>query len=283
MADHAHNLKARSWNTDGPVGVPTRGTTGYNRLRKSDRWLVAQPRVQAQLRSAIMHEHRNPVAVDVGYGASHTTTCEWARWLRTIAPTVEVTGLEIEPSRVLPDREGVHFALGGFELAGLQADIVRAFNVLRQYDVDQVQAAWDTMRANLRPGGVIIEGTCDEVGRRSCWVLLDEAGPQSLTLAWDPQDIEKPSDLAERLPKILIHRNTPGHLIYDVLAELDRCWERAAPLAVFGPRVRWRSAKQEFLGSLGDAHTPAARLNPRRRLADNSLTLPWSLVCEPVH
>lgn len=130
---------------------------------------------------------------------------------------------------------------------------------------------------------MIIEGTCDEVGRRSCWVLLDEAGPQSLTLAWDPQDIEKPSDLAERLPKILIHRNTPGHLIYDVLAELDRCWERAAPLAVFGPRVRWRSAKQEFLGSLGDAHSPAARLNPRRRLADNSITLPWSLVCEPVY
>lgn len=229
VADHAHNLKARSWNTDGPVGVPTRGTTGYNRLRKSDRWLVAQPRVQAQLRGAVLHEQRNPVAVDVGYGASHTTTCEWARWLRTIAPTVEVTGLEIEPSRVLPDREGVHFALGGFELAGLQADVVRAFNVLRQYDVDQVQAAWDTMRANLRPGGVIIEGTCDEVGRRSCWVLLDEVGPQSLTLAWDPQDIEKPSDLAERLPKILIHRNTPGHLIYDVLAELDHCWERAAP------------------------------------------------------
>lgn len=274
MADHAHNLRARSWTTDGPVGVPTRGTTGYNRLRKSDRWLVAQDRVQTHMRD-VQLSGRNPVAIDVGYGASHTTTVEWARFLRTLAPQVEVTGLEIEPSRVLPPRDGVRFALGGFELAGMKADVVRAFNVLRQYDVDQVRDAWATMQAGLHDGGVIIEGTCCEVGRRSTWVLLDKEGPQTLTMSWWPQELEKPSDIAERLPKALIHLNTPGHAIYDVLQEMDAAWNQAAPLAVFGPRVRWREALNYF-----HATTELPRLTPRRRLSDNSLTVPWSAVSE---
>jgi len=272
VADHAHNLRARSWNTDGPVGVPTRGTTGYNRLRKADRWLVAQLRVQALLRSAEL-SGRAPVAIDVGYGASHTTTVEWARFLRSVAPSVQVTGLEIEPSRVLPPRDGVTFALGGFELAGMRADVVRAFNVLRQYDASQVRDAWATMQAGLQPGGVIIEGTCCEVGRRSAWVLLDQHGPQSLTMAWTPGCLERPSDIAERLPKVLIHRNTPGHAIYDVLREMDAAWNLAAPLAVFGPRVRWRAAVEHFHTATG-----IRRMTSRRRHSDSSLTLPWSAV-----
>lgn len=272
MADHAHNLRARSWNTDGPVGVPTRGTTGFNRLRKADRWLVAQPHVQDLFRRQLL-AGRAPVAVDVGYGASHTTTVEWARFLRTLAPSAQVTGLEIEPSRVLPPRDGVNFALGGFELAGMRADVVRAFNVLRQYDASQVRDAWATMQAGLRPGGVIIEGTCCEVGRRSSWVLLDEHGPQTLTMAWTPGAVDKPSDIAERLPKVLIHLNTPGHKIFEVLREMDAAWDMAAPLAVFGPRVRWREAVNYFHSATG-----LPRLTPRRRLSDSSLTLPWSAV-----
>ena len=37
--------------------------------------------------------------------------------------------------------------------------------------------------AALGPGGVIVEGTCDEWGRRSAWVALDADGPLTLTLA----------------------------------------------------------------------------------------------------
>ena len=36
----------------------------------------------------------------------------------------------------------------------------------------------------------------------------------SLTLACDPFAIDKPSDLAERLPKVLIHHNVPGQPIH---------------------------------------------------------------------
>ncbi|KAB3522703.1 class I SAM-dependent methyltransferase [Corynebacterium sp. zg254] len=283
MADHAHNLRARSWTSDGPIGIPTRGTTGFNRLRKSDRWIASHPLLRRQFQRAIIHEQRSPVAVDVGYGASHTTTCEWARFLRTVHPSqhhpVQVTGLEIEPSRVLPPRDGVTFALGGFELAGMRADLIRAFNVLRQYDVDQVYAAWDTMRSRLRPGGLIIEGTCDEIGRRSCWVLLDQDGPLTLTMAWDPFDVHTPSDIAERLPKALIHNNTPGHRIHDILTAMDDAWERAAPLAVFGPRTRWRQALDTFLSESGD-EGGLRTLQARRRIQDNTITLPWNMVAD---
>ena len=34
--------------------------------------------------------------------------------------------------------------------------------------------------------GLIVDGTCDELGRRCCWVLLDADGPINLTLACDP-------------------------------------------------------------------------------------------------
>ncbi|TYR15202.1 class I SAM-dependent methyltransferase [Corynebacterium urealyticum] len=276
MADHAHNLRARSWSQDGPVGVPTRGTTGFNRLRKADRWLAHHPAVRAAF-DAASSSGRRPLAVDVGYGASHTTTVEWAGWLRRVDPKVRVLGLEIEPSRVLPPRDGVEFALGGFELAGHRAELVRAFNVLRQYDVSEVLAAWQMMIAGLSPGGQIIEGTCDEVGRRAAWVLLDESGPQTLTLAWDPADVDKPSDVAERLPKALIHENTEGHKIFALLQAADAAWDRAAGYAPYGPRVRWRFARADRLSQL-----PAelAKLNPRRRMQDNLLTVPWELVSD---
>src|SRR4029450_8504546 len=90
--------------------------------------------------------------------------------LERLSPEVdrlEVVGLEIDPARVTAvaadrDPPRVDFRVGGFELAGLQPVLVRAFNVLRQYDEASAAEALDTMRAALCPGGVIVEGTCDE-------------------------------------------------------------------------------------------------------------------------
>ena len=49
----------------------------------------------------------------------------------------------------------------------------------------------------------------------------------------------RPSDVAERLPKALIHRNVPGERVHAWLAALDEAWTRAAVLAPFGARQRW--------------------------------------------
>lgn len=266
MADHAHNLRA-SAGAGRPFGVITRGTTNPNRLRRCDRWLAAQPEVAALLRHVPA-----PLVLDVGYGASHLTTVEWAQRLRRLNRDVCVIGLEIDPSRVLPPRDGVRFELGGFELAGYRPQLVRAFNVLRQYDVAQVAEVWDTVCQRLAPGGFFVEGTCDELGRRAAWILLDELGPRTLTLAWDPFDVSRPSDVAERLPKALIHRNVPGEPIYELLHAADEAWDRCAGWAPYGPRVRWRMARQ-LLGEVGLPVHPV-----RRRLRDNALTVDWELV-----
>ncbi|AVP69952.1 O-methyltransferase [Prescottella equi] len=250
-----------------PVGVITRGTTGINRLRRSDRWLVHSPVVTRTLRDA-----PDPLVVDLGYGAMPVTTLEMAARLRTVRSDVRVVGLEIDPARVVEGRDGVTFARGGFELAGLRPTLIRAFNVLRQYPEGAVDDAWGRLRSGLAPGGLIVDGTCDELGRRCAWVLLDRDGPRSLTLAWDPFDVDRPSDIAERLPKALIHRNVAGERIHDLLVTADRAWATAAGLAPFGPRIRWRETLH-LLSDLGVPVTPQ-----RRRIRDCVVTVPWSYV-----
>lgn len=262
---HYHNLRA-SWASQGPQGVVTRGTTGFNRLRRCDRWLRHHWDVQQLLTHADA-----PLAVDIGYGASYTTTVEWAQWLRQIRSDIRVVGVEIEPSRVLPPRDGVEFQLGGFEMAGMHPHLARAFNVLRQYDADDVRDAWIEVTSRLAPDGLFVEGTCDEIGRRSCWVLLDKNGPRTLTLAWDPMSVEKPSDLAERLPKVLIHRNIPGEPIHELLEAADRAWEMNAGWSPHGPRIRWRHTVEQ----LATTHPVAVS---RRPVRDNILTVPFAFV-----
>jgi hypothetical protein len=257
------------------VGAITRGTTGRNRLRRCDRWLVHSPRVRDLLGSAAQ-----PLVVDLGYGALPVTTLELAGRLRTVRPDVRVVGLEIDPNRVAAAQSAavaprVEFARGGFELAGHRPVLVRAFNVLRQYPAEAVPGAWSTMQAALAPDGLIVDGTCDELGRRCCWVLLDRTGPVSLTLACDPLQIDRPSDLAERLPKVLIHHNVAGQPIFELLSAADRAWAAAAGHGVFGPRVRWRA----MLTALRAAGF-AVELE-RRRIRDAVLTVPWSTVAPP--
>jgi hypothetical protein len=217
-----------------------------------------------------------PLVVDLGYGALPVTTLELAARLRNVRTDVRVVGLEIHPERVRTARAvgstAVEFGLGGFEMAGLRPVLVRAFNVLRQYPVDAVPDAWSTMQSQLATGGLIVDGTCDELGRLCCWVLLDAVGPVSLTLACDPFAIERPSDLAERLPKVLIHHNVDGQPIHALLTAADHAWASAAGHGVFGPRVRWR-AMLELLRSKGFPVEP-----PRRRLRDGVLSVPWSTV-----
>lgn len=282
--------------TRGARGRITRGTTGVNRLRRMDRWIAAHP--------ALRHA-ADPLVVDLGYGASHRTPLELLSRLSAVRPDVRVVGIEIDPARVAAAapfaREGLAFAVGGFEvpLAGdARPAVIRAANVLRQYDEAEVAEAWATMLARLQPGGLLLEGTCNEVGRVGSWVGLRAAGaaggdapaaygaraagaavattgPETFTIALHLDslaDAGGPSVVAERLPKALIHRNVPGERVHELLRALDAQWARHAPLATFSARQRWVAAVQ----GLREAGWPVRDGVTRWRLGE--LTLPWAAV-----
>jgi hypothetical protein len=219
------------------MGRVTRGTTGVNRLRRIDRWIARQP---------ILRQAVDPLVVDLGYGGSPVTTLELRERLASVRPEVEVIGIEIDPERVRnaigAARDGVSFRLGGFEVP-LPADrrpaVIRALNVLRQYDEADVAGAWRTMCGRLQPAGLLVEGTCSELGRVASWVGLAPEGPRTFTISLRLTDLELPSVVAERLPKALIHHNVAGQPIHALLTELDRQWARHAALAVYGATQRW--------------------------------------------
>ncbi len=251
-----------------PVGRITRGTTNVNRLRRVDRWIAAHP----ALRRA-----DDPSVVDLGYGASATTTLELRDRLAAVRPDVRVVGIEIDPERVriasAATRDGVEFRLGGFEVpVPGRVAVIRALNVLRQYDESEVAGAWASMRARLQPGGVLVEGTCDEIGRVASWVGLSPEGPETFTVSLRLAGLDAPSIVAERLPKALIHRNVAGERIHDLLLALDRLWATHAPLGVYGPTQRWMAVA----ASLRESGWPV--LGPRSRAKLGELTLPWDAV-----
>ncbi|MDP3951302.1 class I SAM-dependent methyltransferase [Microbacterium sp.] len=266
-----------------PLGHPTRGTTGTNRLRRNDRWIAA---------SAALRTADDPLVIDLGYGASGVTAFELAARLIRVRPDVEVVGFELDPERVATARAQledvragrstfspglpVSFARGGFEVpldAHRRPAVIRAMNVLRQYDEPDVPVAWASMAARLAPGGMLFEGTCDEIGRIASWVDVSAAGrPLHFTISLRLAGLERPSIVAERLPKALIHRNVPGERVHELLVDLDGEWERAAPLSTFG-------ATQRFLAAVAGLRARGwPVLGDRRRWRLGELTLPWDAV-----
>ncbi len=256
----------------------TRGTTNPNRLRRVDRWVV-------HTHGRLLRNAADPVVVDLGYGAHPVTTVELHTRLAAVRPDVRVVGLEIDQARVAaaaPHEDPPHlaFALGGFEVpvpGGGSPVLIRAFNVLRQYDEGQVEAAWSRLVGRLAPDGALVEGTCNELGRLGSWVDVRRGvdgrpDPRSLTLSWRLRDIETPSAVAERLPKVLIHRNVPGERVHDLMGDLDAAWARAAGHAPYG-------ARQRFLATVADLQTRGwPVLGTRHRWRLGELEIAWAAV-----
>lgn len=234
-----------------PIGEPTRGKTARNRLRRVDNFL-------AMYDPGLLRRNDGEFAhawfVDLGYGAEPWTALESAERLRKLNPRLPVLGVEIDPDRVAAAQpyadELTQFRLGGFNvplqpLANHVTESVRAiraFNVLRQYNEAAVADAWAQMMRCLLPGGLLIEGTSDPLGR--IWVAnvlrkesmvagcklqvatnpLQPAPCHLLVFSTNFRTGFDPGEFQERLPKNLIHHVVEGEWIFDFFA----AWKRAA-------------------------------------------------------
>ena len=232
----------------------------------------------------ILRDELNPILVDLGFGASPITAIELSARARKVNSAAQVVGIEIERERVerglAVATDQLHFALGGFEVPlptppfhpTQKVHLIRAFNVLRQYSEDAVAGAWALMCDRLAPGGLLIEGTCDEIGRLASWVTLNSSGPQTFTISLRLTGLELPSKVAERLPKALIHHNLPGENIHHYLQAIDAAWRLHAPLATFGAVQRWVATCETLLGQ----GWPIVVDRKRWRLGE--LTVAWNAV-----
>ena len=117
-----------------------------------------------------------------------------------------------------------------------------------------------------------MEGTCSESGHRAIWAGLDRDGPRTLTLSARFDAFDRPSDLADRLPKTLIHRNVPGERIHTFLSDFDRAWARTAPYGAHGRRQRWLAAVDLLANAWPIHRNPPLGGTARWR---SRTTLPW--------
>ena len=218
-----------------PLGQITRGKTAPNRLRKTDTFLaVAYPEFV---------RHARGLYVDLGYGAYPVTSVETLHRLRGINPRLRVLGVEIDPQRVAearPYREpGLEFRLGGFNLPlapGETVSVVRAFNVLRQYEESEVEKALAALTAPLTAGGLVLEGTSDPSGTLLAFNLFQKTAAGgtlervALVLAPTLRADFMPRQFQAVLPKAFIHHAEPGGPIDRFFAAWHAAWQHGRAL-----------------------------------------------------
>ncbi len=247
-----------------PVGQATRGKTALNRLRQIDTYIA--------LNWSHVLSGGAPLVVDVGYGAQAWTALEmFERWLPLNAH-LRLLGVEIDPERVaaaqIHAQPGcIGFRLGGFNLVdALGADsarVVRACNVLRQYDESAVEQALHSMARALETGGLMIEGTSTPSGRIAVFDVYQQHAlltHRELVFATNFREALEPVHFQAILPKRLIH-----HTQEEPLAGFFAAWRRANTLArgtgQTGPRQRWINAAR----LLADRYAVDTRVRLLRR------------------
>ncbi|HKY54873.1 MAG TPA: hypothetical protein VJM08_11230 [Anaerolineales bacterium] len=238
-----------------PEGQPTRGKTASNRLRRVDNFIMLY---EPSLLTRTDGLFADAMFVDLGYGFDARTTLESASRFRRLNPDLRVLGIEIDKERVeaaLPYAdEKTFFRLGGFNLPLQDSEhvrLIRAFNVLRQYEEKDFIPAYNTLAPYVLSGGLMIEGTSNPFG--SIWVAnvvrKKEAGNWNFEALVFSTNFRTGFDVEEFqtvLPKNLIHRVVPKEPIYDFFEAWKQCVAATSSMKTYGAR-QWFIAAAESL------------------------------------
>jgi len=209
--------------------------------------------------------------VDLGYGFDARTTLESASRFRHLNPDLKILGVEIDRERVenaLPfSDEKTFFRLGGFNLPlkdGEYVRLIRAFNILRQYEEEDFAPAYERLAQYVLPGGLMIEGTSTPYGQ--IWtanlVRKLEMGKPALpgkVEEWDMEalvfstnfrlgfDVE---EFQTVLPKNLIHQMVKGEPIRDFFEAWKASAAQTSAMKTYGAR-QWFIAAAERMAERG--------------------------------
>jgi hypothetical protein len=254
-----------------PEGIVTRGKTADNRLRRVDNFILLYEPSLLTRTDGLFSES---LFVDLGYGFDARTTLESAVRFRRANPNLKILGVEIDKERVDAAQpfadEKTFFRLGGFNLpltSGEHVRLIRAFNVLRQYEEKDFAPAYERLVEYVLPGGLMIEGTSTPYGslwaanlvRKKNVTLRSPIGSLRVTNEWTFEalvfstnfrsgfDVEEFQTI---LPKNYIHHMLKGEPIH----EFFEAWKRSAAETVaaktFGLK-QWFTASVESLAHKG--------------------------------
>ena len=242
-----------------PEGVVTRGKTAPNRLRRVDNFVTTY---DPDLIRRTDGDFSHALFVDLGYGAEATTTLESAKRFRRLNSSLPILGVEIDKERVeaaIPfSDDRTYFRLGGFNLPLLPGEtvrLIRAFNVLRQYEEAAFAPAYDRLAQYVLPGGLMIEGTSDPYGR--IWVA--NVAKRLASGGWDFEALVfstnfrsgfDPAQFQAVLPKNYIHHVVPGEAIFDFFEAWKRSAAETISAKAWGTR-QWFIAAAESLAEKG--------------------------------
>jgi len=242
-----------------PEGQPTRGKTAANRLRRVDNFILLY---EPSLLTRTDGLFARALFVDLGYGFDARTTLESAERFRRVNPDLPILGVEIEKDRVeaaVPFAdEKTFFRLGGFNLPlkeGEHVRLIRAFNVLRQYEEEDFAPTYERLAEYVLPGGLMIEGTSNPFGSIWCanvvrkeeirdWRFEALVFSTNFRLGFDITDFQAV------LPKNLIHHVFPGESIYGFFEAWKRSAAETAALKTYGLR-QWFMQSAEALAQKG--------------------------------
>ena len=258
-----------------PEGQPTRGKTAANRLRRVDNFILLY---EPSLLSRTDGWFANSAFVDLGYGFDARTTLESASRFRRVNPDLKILGVEIDKERVeaaLPfANDQTFFRLGGFNLPlqkGERVRLIRAFNVLRQYDEKDFAPSYERLAEYVLPGGLMIEGTSTPYGqlwaanlarrmgkaenqrigeletrdwRLGDWRFEALVFSTNFRLGFDVEEFQT------ILPKNLIHRVIKGEPIYKFFEAWKKSAKETSHAKIFGAR-QWFIAAAESLAEKG--------------------------------
>lgn len=240
-------------------GRPTRGKTASNRLRRVDNFtLLYEPSLLTRTDNLFA----DSLFVDLGYGFDPRTTLESAERFRKVNPNLKILGVEIDRERVeaaLPFAdEKTFFRLGGFNLplqTGETVRLIRAFNVLRQYEEQDFAPAYERLAEYVLPGGLMIEGTSTPFGQiwsanlarraeNALWKMEALVFSTNFRLGLEAEEFQT------ILPKNYIHRVVEGEPIHDFFQAWKRSMAETSPAKTFGLK-QWFIASAESLAKKG--------------------------------